>query len=128
MILRDMIEHLAYLDRKASILDRRTKEAKAKAAEYEWQVHQRMQDEGYDLGDGTTFAGTKWTRAVTWYAAIQDPLEFATWAEEHAPHLIQPKPRAALLNQLVQQHKDDGTPLPPGIGASPRFYVGRHST
>lgn len=126
--LREMIEHLDWLDKKASILDRRTKEAKAKAAEFEYQVHQRMAAEGMEVGDAIVLGGTRWGRQVDWYAAIQDEFEFNTWAEQNAPHLIQPKPRKAKLNELVVQAKQDHTPLPPGIGATPKIWVSRRSS
>ena len=123
-----MITHLAYLDRKAAILDRRTKQAKAAAAEFEYQVHLRMKADGLDVGDGVRLHGTSWARQEDWYAVVQDELEFNTWAEEHAPHLIGAKPRKAKLNELVQQHREDGTPLPPGIGMSPKFWVSRRAS
>lgn len=128
MTLPEMIRHLQYLDRKAAILDRRTKEAKAEAAAYEFEVHEKMRELGMGEGDSITLDGTRWGRQVDWYAVIQDPLEFEQYAEEHAPHLIRPKPAKATLNQLVQQHKEDGTPLPPGIGASPKIWVSRRAT
>ena len=126
--LREMIEHLAWLDGKAAVLDRRTKQAKAAAAEYEFQVHQRMAQEGMEVGDAIVLGGTRGGRQVDWYAAIQDEFEFNTWAEQNAPHLIQPKARKAKLNELVVQSKEDGSPLPPGIGAVPKIWVSRRSS
>lgn len=123
-----MIDHLAYLDKKASILYRRHKQAAAAAAEYEYQVHVRMEQEGMEPGDAVTYSGTRWGRQVDWYAVIQDPFEFNTWAEQNAPHLIQPQPRKAKLNELVQQAMEDHRPLPPGIGASPKRWVSRRSS
>jgi hypothetical protein len=127
MTLKEMISHLAYLDQKAAILDRRTKQAKAKAAAYEYQVHQRMIEDGFEVGDDIRHEGSRWGRQVDWYAAVQDPLEFNEWAEANAPHLIQPQPRKAKLNELVQQHIEDGTPLPPGLGATPKIWVSRRA-
>lgn len=128
MTLPEMIRHLQYLDRKAAILDRRTKQVKAEAAEFEYHVHEKMREIGMEVGDSITLDGTRWGRQVDWYAVIQDPLEFELYAQEHAQHLIRPKPAKATLNQLVQKHKEDGTPLPPGIGASPKIWVSRRAS
>ena len=128
MTLKQMIAHLEYLDAKASILYRRHKAAAAAAAEYEYQVHQRMQAEGMEPGDAVTYKGTRWGMQYDWYGVVQDPFEFNAWAEEHAPHLIKPKPDKSLLNQLARQHKEDGTPLPPGVGAAPKPWVSRRAS
>lgn len=138
--LKQMIAHLDYLDRKTAILYRRHKQAAAAAAAYEYEVHKRMRDEGFEEGDAVTHSGTRWGYQVDWYAVVQDPLEFQNWAggvtdpetgevvkEAHAPHLLRPQPAKATLNQLVQKHREDGTPLPPGIGASPKMWVSRRS-
>lgn len=127
MTLKQMIDHQIYLDRKKEILYRRHAEAAAEAAAHEYELHQRMEAEGFEVGDDVKHQGTRWGRQFDWYATIQDPFEFATWAEENAPHLVKPKPDKKQLNELVRQAQEDGTPLPPGIGASPRPWVSRRA-
>ncbi len=127
MTLKQMLDHLIYLDRKAAILDRRMKQAKAAAAAYEYEVHRRMEAEGFEPGEDIKHKGSRWGRQVDYYAVVQDPLEFNEWALEHAPHLIQPQVRKAKLNEVVVAAMDDKTPLPPGVGASPKLWVSRRA-
>lgn len=125
--LKDDITELDRLDRIAAILDRRTKAAKARAAAWEQHVHERMEDEGFDVGDDIKHNGTRWGRQVDWYAKVQDPFEFNSWAEREAPHLVKPKPSMQQLNELVRAAQEDGTPLPPGVGAVPKVWVSRRA-
>jgi len=49
------------------------------------------------------------------YGSVADKSVFTEWAEENAPHLIQPAPRDSLITEYVRQCLDNGEPLPPGL-------------
>jgi hypothetical protein len=127
MTLKEMLSRQACLDRIATEKKRAADEAAAEARAHEYRVHLRMQDEGFAEGDDIKHEGTRWGYQVDWYAKVQDPLAFATWAEEHAPHLVQPKPQKKLLNELVQRVHEDGGELPPGIAEDPKLWVSKRS-
>lgn len=60
----------------------------------------------------------------TWFATVQDFGAFSRWAKENAPGLIRDDTRvSAGMNSLIRRRKEDGRPLPPGLGALPRYSV-----
>lgn len=60
----------------------------------------------------------------TWFATIQDWPAFKKWALKNRPGLIQDNTRVTKgMNELVRSYRDDGRPLPPGLGAAPRPTV-----
>jgi hypothetical protein len=127
MTLKQDLSVLARLDRLVARANQALDHVKGMRDEWEWHVLQRMEDEGFDQGDDVKHRGTRYGRQVTYYAKVQDPFEFNTWAEQHAPHLIKPRPAKQQLNELVNAAKEDGTPLPPGVAANPKFWVSRRA-
>lgn len=60
----------------------------------------------------------------TWYAVIQDWPSFKRWALKNRESMIQDNTRVTkAMNELVREYRDDGRPLPPGLGAAPRPTV-----
>lgn len=123
--IKEMLARLACLDAITAAAKQAHDAAKAEAAAYEYVVHNAMGEAGYDVKDAARFNGTLYGREVDWYAKVQDAREFVEWAEENAPHLIQPKPQKALLNQLVQQAHEDGAELPPGLAEDPKIWISK---
>lgn len=61
---------------------------------------------------------------ATWYATFQDYGAFQKWAEKENPSLLRYDHHvSAQLNDLARQSIEDGTPLPPGLGAYPKAVV-----
>lgn len=123
--LRELIDEAERLEAAGARWAKRADDLKARAAAAWYAVHEQMENEDFAPGDGRNYGDTRYGREVDWYATVQDPLAFNTWALEHAPHLVQPKPRMKNLNELVQAAHEDGTPLPPGIGEWPKRWVSR---
>jgi len=128
MTLREKILEAKRLDEVAAVLDRRLDQAKERAARAWLDVHEQFEAEGYEVGEGVTVAGTRYGYEVDWYAQVQDAREFVDWAEDNAPHYIQPQIRKALLNQAVQAAQEDGRPLDmPGVGQWPKRWVSKRA-
>lgn len=111
----------------AADTDKRAKELKAQAASLEMQLFERFETEGVG---GIKVNGTLFTPTATTYAQVQDAAAFVEWAKEHAPELVEEKPRKTegVLNELVREHLDDGKPLPQGLGFYVKQYVSQRTT
>jgi hypothetical protein len=126
--VRDLIREAVELDHEVTRLDGELDDAKEKAARAWLAVHQQMEDDGYKPGDDIRVDGTRYGYQIDWYAQIQDAREFTEYAEREAPHLIQPQPRKALLNQLVEQAHEDGQVFDiPGVGEWPKRWVSKRA-
>lgn len=77
--------------------------------------------------DGLKYRGTNFVPASTEYAQVQDAPAFMVWARENQPELLEEKPRKQLLNELIREHLDNGTPLPPGLTFYVREYVSQRN-
>ena len=113
MTLEDQVRELRRLRRIKEILDRRAKEAKDRFDRAHRELWERME------ATGVTAIGID-DRKFVWnkpkvYGSISDKAAFVAWAEEHAPELIEPDPRMALVNELVRERIDNNEPLPPGV-------------
>ncbi len=127
MTLKDMIDRQIELDEAYAEAQHLADAAKDARDRHEYELHERMADEGFTEGDDIKHRGSRWGYQVDWYAKVQDPLAFIEWAEANEPHLIQPKPQKSLLNKLVVQAQEDGAELPPGLAANPKMWVSRRA-
>lgn len=125
MKLKDEILNCESLSAIASEDAKQAAESKHIADEAWHNLRMRMEDEEID---SLTVSGTKYTRAQTDKAVVQDKQTFVDWARENAAHLVEGEPRKKLLNELIQQRLADGQELPPGIGFYPHQYVSRRTS
>lgn len=83
-------------------------------------ILEAMEEQGFDA---LKVGGVNYSPGSTLYHKMEDRAEFLEWAKENDPELIEPRERKSLLNQLVRQCRDDGVPLPPGLGTYEREYI-----
>lgn len=105
-------------DKKKKDLERQFKRAQQ-------HLFDRMEDEEVE---GIKYRGTNFVPASTPYAQVQDESVFLEWARSNAPELLEEKPIKGRLNEIVREHLDDGTPLPPGLIFYVRQYVSQRNT
>lgn len=96
----------------AAQLDADTKDAKAAVKVAERDLLERMEAEG---SEGTRAGGYNFVPSRTSYGNISDRETFITWALENAPELVEYKERVKLVNEVVREYLDNGTPPPPGM-------------
>ena len=74
--------------------------------------------------DSLRVDGVLYTRSGTEYGVVQDQAAFERWAHETGREdLFEAKPRKGLINEIVRECLNDGTPLPPGLGFYVKQYV-----
>lgn len=110
-------------------IDYNTKQAMANDAEAAMKAQQTKVRE---LAEQEGISGRVRTRTghifdvpePTEYAVIQDFSAFQKWAQQNQPGLLTPNTRVTkAMNSLVRERLDDGRPMPPGLGHSPRPTV-----
>lgn len=67
--------------------------------------------------------GINYVRASTVYGQVQDEGAFLDWAAENRPDLTVTKPYKKEVNALARECLNDGTPMPPGLGAYEDEYI-----
>lgn len=96
-------------------------------AEKAWKAQMmRVRDfaEDYGLKNMSTAQGNYQVPEPTWFAQVQDFGAFERWAEANEPGLLRRDHKVSKqMNELVRDRIEDGSPLPPGLGAYPRRPV-----
>lgn len=115
---------LRFLKQEADGLAAQAAGAKAFAVEAEHRFFERLEEEGVD---SIKVGGTNFVKAETSYGQVQDRAAFIAWCEENKPELVELKERKALVNELVREHLDDGSELPPGLGFYVKQYVSQRA-
>lgn len=104
------------------------KDADAATAKQSKEAYDRAERRFFDALDGMGVGSIKvdgvlYVPTATVYGTVQDKEAFSQWAEMEMPELLEPKPRAQLINELVRERLDTGQELPPGVGFYSREYV-----
>lgn len=120
MNIAEMARSLAYL--------RDAKESDAARAKESKEAYERAERRFYDalntLGVGSVKVdSTLYVPIQTIYGTVQDKEAFSKWAEAEAPEMLESKPRAQLINELVREYLDTGQELPEGLGFYVKEYV-----
>lgn len=116
---------LRTLRKKKEDLDKKAKEAKLNYEIAERQLMERMEEE--EVGS-IRVAGVLFSPTRTEYAKVQDKLRFIAWAKDNEPELLEDKPRAGLLHDLVRRRLADNEPMPPGLGYYIDEYVSQRAS
>ncbi len=116
---------LRVLKEKATKMTLEAKTLTAQAQECEMALFERMDNEGVN---GIKVGPTNFVPIETNYGQVQDRAAFIEWAEAEQPELIEPRERKALINELVNEALDNGTPMPPGLGFYTRQYISQRNS
>jgi hypothetical protein len=116
--------HVANLKANYERAKKEADDAERAFKEAQMALYERMEHE--DIGS-LKVGNINFVRAETAYGTVQDRAAFVKWALEERPELVEHRERAALINELVRESLNDGTPLPPGLGFYVRQYVSQRS-
>lgn len=122
--LTEEARDLAELKARYSVAKGEADALKAEFDQAQADLLERMREEG---AEGVKTNGINFVPASTTYGQIQDRAEFIRWAEVHDDELLEVKEISGRVNELVRQHLDDGTPLPPGCGFYVREYISQRA-
>lgn len=126
--LAEDLRVLALKKRAAAITMKVAEYAKKDAKAWEQHCYDRIDsDLGTDSDGGAAIRNERGTfvASETTFAQIKDRAVFEAWAatQDESYFDDEPKPREALLNQLVREKIDNKEPLPPGLGVYGRRRV-----
>jgi hypothetical protein len=121
--LEEQIRELAKLRDEKDATRQAADDAKLAYDRAHQELWDRMDATGVDSVriDGRLYS--KWEPKV--YGTVADKRVFTEWAAEHAPELIEPKPRESLINELVRLRVDNNEELPPGLNWYTKNTVGQ---
>lgn len=124
MNLTEELKDLRMLKENRDIAKADFEQEEAAFKQQQRKVMELMQETGVE---SMKLEGVNFVPTETVYATVNDRSEFVKWAEENDDELLEPREVKEVLNSLVREHLDDGSPLPPGVGFYVREYISQRA-
>lgn len=120
MNIAEQARHVTELKRKSAEADAAAKDIKQAYQSAERRFYEALEQTGVG---SIKVDGVLHVPVQTIYGTVQDKEAFAKWADENAPEMLEPKPRAQLINEMVREYLETGQELPEGLGFYVKEYV-----